>query len=91
MWGGEEEWGERACSLRAAVLRPPRPTHSPTPPPLSTRPPTPRPPTPPPQVELVEMELRELLTFYKYPGDDVPIVRGSALMALQGKEDAIGK
>ena len=37
------------------------------------------------------MELRELLTFYKYPGDDVPIVRGSALMALQGKEDAIGK
>jgi len=42
-------------------------------------------------VELVEMELRELLTFYKFPGDDIPIVRGSALAALQGKNDPIGK
>ena len=42
-------------------------------------------------VELVEMELRELLTFYKFPGDDVPIVRGSALAALKGENDAIGK
>ncbi|CAL5226193.1 g9028 [Coccomyxa viridis] len=42
-------------------------------------------------VELVEMELRELLTFYKFPGDDIPIVRGSALAALQGKNDALGK
>jgi elongation factor Tu len=34
-------------------------------------------------IELVEMELRELLTFYSYPGDDIPIIRGSALAALQ--------
>ncbi|KAI7843933.1 hypothetical protein COHA_002472 [Chlorella ohadii] len=34
-------------------------------------------------VELVEMELRELLSFYKYPGDEIPIVRASALAALQ--------
>lgn len=42
-------------------------------------------------VELVEMELRELLTFYKFPGDDVPIVRGSALAALKGDNPAIGR
>ena len=42
-------------------------------------------------VELVEMELRELLTFYKYPGDDIPIVRGSALAALKGDKPEIGK
>ena len=42
-------------------------------------------------VELVEMELRELLTFYKYPGDDIPIVRGSALAALKGENHAIGR
>lgn len=42
-------------------------------------------------VELVEMELRELLTFYKYPGDDIPIVRGSALAALKGDNPEIGK
>jgi len=42
-------------------------------------------------IELVEMELRELLTFYSYPGDDIPIVRGSALAALQGRDDKIGK
>ena len=42
-------------------------------------------------IELVEMELRELLSFYKYPGDDIPIVRGSALAALEGRDDDIGK
>ncbi|KAJ7539243.1 hypothetical protein O6H91_11G082400 [Diphasiastrum complanatum] len=42
-------------------------------------------------LELVEMELRELLTFYKFPGDDIPIVRGSALSALQGTNEEIGK
>ncbi|KAK9807157.1 hypothetical protein WJX73_001248 [Symbiochloris irregularis] len=42
-------------------------------------------------LELVEMELRDLLTFYKFEGDDVPIVRGSALAALQGRDDPIGK
>lgn len=42
-------------------------------------------------VELVEMELRELLSFYKFPGDDVPIVRGSALAALKGDNPEIGK
>src|SRR3982751_6796231 len=35
-------------------------------------------------LELVEMEVRELLTKYKYPGDDVPIIRGSSLKALEG-------
>ena len=34
-------------------------------------------------LELVEMELREMLTEYKYPGDEIPIVRGSALLALE--------
>ncbi|KAK4363607.1 hypothetical protein RND71_018848 [Anisodus tanguticus] len=42
-------------------------------------------------LELVEMELRELLSFYKFPGDDIPIVRGSALSALQGTNEEIGK
>lgn len=42
-------------------------------------------------VELVEMELRELLTFYKFPGDDIPIIRGSALCALQGKSPELGE
>ncbi|CAD6335107.1 unnamed protein product [Miscanthus lutarioriparius] len=42
-------------------------------------------------LELVEMELRELLTFYKFPGDEIPIIRGSALSALQGNNDEIGK
>merc|ERR1719201_1552537 len=42
-------------------------------------------------VELVEMELRELLSFYKFPGDDIPIVKGSALCALNGEKDDIGK
>mmetsp|Transcript_17796 Transcript_17796/g.46032 ORF Transcript_17796/g.46032 Transcript_17796/m.46032 type:complete len:432 (-) Transcript_17796:473-1768(-) len=42
-------------------------------------------------LELVEMEVRELLSQYKFPGDDVPIIRGSALAALEGRDDAIGK
>jgi elongation factor Tu len=42
-------------------------------------------------VELVEMELRELLSFYKFPGDEIPIVRGSALAALKGENPKIGK
>jgi len=42
-------------------------------------------------LELVELELRELLSFYKFPGDDVPVVRGSALKALDGSDDTIGK
>lgn len=39
-------------------------------------------------LDLVEMEVRELLTKYHYPGDDVPIVRGSALKALEGDPEA---
>jgi len=38
-------------------------------------------------LELVEMEVRELLAAYDFPGDDTPIITGSALMALQGKDD----
>jgi elongation factor Tu len=41
-------------------------------------------------IELVEMELRELLDMYEFPGDDTPIIRGSALLALQGDESDIG-
>ena len=41
-------------------------------------------------VELVEMELRELLSSYQFPGDDIPIVKGSALMALEGKSPELG-
>ena len=41
-------------------------------------------------LELVEMEVRELLNEYDYPGDDIPIVAGSALAALEGRDDAIG-
>nr|AGH24401.1 translation elongation factor Tu [Reclinomonas americana ATCC 50284] len=40
----------------------------------------------PEMIELVEMEVRELLISYKYPGDEIPIIRGSALKALQGEE-----
>lgn len=39
-------------------------------------------------VELVEMEIRELLTEYDFPGDDIPIIKGSALKALDGDPDA---
>ena len=35
--------------------------------------------------------MRELLTFYKFPGDEIPIVRGSALHALNGTEPSLGK
>ncbi|WP_152208472.1 elongation factor Tu [Marinobacter changyiensis] len=38
-------------------------------------------------LELVEMEVRELLSVYDFPGDDTPIIIGSALMALEGKDD----
>lgn len=38
-------------------------------------------------VDLVEMEVRELLSEYDYPGDDIPVVRGSALKALEGDEE----
>jgi len=41
--------------------------------------------------DLVEMEIRELLSSYDFPGDDIPVVRGSALCALEGKEPTIGK
>jgi len=39
-------------------------------------------------LDLVELEMRELLTFYEFPGDDIPVVRGSALKAMQGDADA---
>ena len=42
-------------------------------------------------LELVELEVRELLTSYGYDGDAIPIVKGSALAALEGRDDAIGK
>ncbi len=41
-------------------------------------------------IELVEMEVRELLTKYQFPGDDTPIVRGSALKALAGEAGELG-
>ena len=41
-------------------------------------------------LELVEMEIRELLSKYDFPGDDIPITQGSAVMALEGKRDDIG-
>ena len=42
-------------------------------------------------LELVEMEVRELLSIYEFPGDDIPIVKGSALAALEGRDAAIGE
>ena len=42
-------------------------------------------------LDLVELEIRELLSSYEFPGDDIPIVRGSALCALESREDGIGK
>jgi elongation factor Tu len=42
-------------------------------------------------IELVEEEIRELLTSYKYPGDKTPIIKGSALAAVEGRDDEIGK
>ncbi len=41
-------------------------------------------------LELVELELRELLSSYEFPGDDIPIVKGSALAALEGRDPSIG-
>src|SRR6201999_3970369 len=41
-------------------------------------------------LDLVEMEVRELLSSYSFPGDDIPIIRGSALMALEDKDKAMG-
>ena len=41
-------------------------------------------------LDLVELELRELLSSYQFPGDDIPVVRGSALCALEDREKAIG-
>ncbi len=42
-------------------------------------------------LELVEMEVRELLSSYQFPGDDIPIVRGSALYALEGRDPELGE
>jgi elongation factor Tu len=42
-------------------------------------------------LELVELEVRELLSSYDFPGDDIPIVKGSALYALEGRDDELGK
>ena len=42
-------------------------------------------------LELVELEVRELLSKYNFPGDDIPIIKGSALAALEGKDDEIGR
>ena len=42
-------------------------------------------------LDLVELEVRELLSAYEFPGDDIPIVKGSALAALEGKDDETGK
>jgi len=42
-------------------------------------------------LDLVELEMRELLTSYDFPGDDIPVVRGSALAALDGRNPEVGK
>ena len=42
-------------------------------------------------IDLVEMEIRELLTSYEFPGDTTPIIKGSALAAVEGRDDEIGK
>jgi elongation factor Tu len=42
-------------------------------------------------IELVEMEIREILTSYNFPGDETPIIKGSALKALEDDESKIGK
>jgi elongation factor Tu len=42
-------------------------------------------------LELVELEVRELLSSYEFPGDDIPIVKGSALCALEGREPEMGE
>jgi len=42
-------------------------------------------------LELVEMEVRELLSSYQFPGDDIPVVKGSALAAVEGRDPKIGE
>ncbi|MCZ6784379.1 MAG: elongation factor Tu, partial [Proteobacteria bacterium] len=42
-------------------------------------------------LDLVELELQELLSIYDFPGDDIPIIRGSALHALEGRESELGE
>jgi elongation factor Tu len=42
-------------------------------------------------LELVELEIRELLSSYDFPGDDIPIIKGSALKALNGDKDELGE
>src|SRR5688572_13862738 len=42
-------------------------------------------------LELVELEVRELLSQYEFPGDDIPIVKGSALYALEDRDPELGK
>jgi elongation factor Tu len=42
-------------------------------------------------LDLVELEVRELLTSYQFPGDKIPVIRGSALAAMEGKDPAVGK
>jgi len=42
-------------------------------------------------LDLVELELQELLTKYEFPGDEIPIIRGSALAAMEARDDEIGK
>jgi elongation factor Tu len=42
-------------------------------------------------LELVELEVRELLSSYEFPGDDIPIVKGSALAALEGRDEEMGR
>lgn len=42
-------------------------------------------------LELVEMEIRELLSFYEFPGDDIPVIQGSALGALNGEQQWVDK
>ena len=41
-------------------------------------------------LELVELEVRELLSSYELPGDDIPVIKGSALAGLEGRDDEIG-
>jgi elongation factor Tu len=42
-------------------------------------------------IDLVELEVRELLTKYNFPGDKIPIIKGSALAALEGRDEKLGK
>ena len=42
-------------------------------------------------LDLVELEVRELLTLYEFPGDDIPVIRGSALAAMEGRDPEIGE